>query len=119
MQNRDHLPSITAIELHAFLENSQEEGVVLDVREAWELARARLQDPRVLHIPMSRLQRFGDSALPASCRDATRVLVMCHHGQRSAAVTAWLRSHATIPAFNVSGGIDAYSQLPDVGLKRY
>jgi len=38
---------------------------------------------------------------------------MCHHGNRSGQVTAWLVQQGWNNVFNVSGGIDEYARQID------
>jgi rhodanese-related sulfurtransferase len=91
----------------------------LDVREPQELTYARLSDRRLDLAPLSRLAQAGPGALPepARSKDAT-IYVMCHHGNRSSQVTAWLAQQGWRNVFNVRGGIDAYAREidPAVGL---
>ena len=53
---------------------------------------------------MSRLAHEGTKALSdsAKAQDAT-IYVMCHHGNRSAQVTAWLAQQGWKNVFNVHG----------------
>lgn len=113
------MPQLSARELAEFVQDPLAEGVILDVREAWELAKARLDDPRVIHLPLSQLQRMEVSALPDSIPTSQKILVLCHHGQRSALVTSWLRSNGLAQASNIEGGIAAYSRLSGVDLNSY
>lgn len=87
--------------------------VLLDVREPEELALASL--PGVLHVPMGQVP--GRAAeLP---RDRT-IVVMCHHGVRSAHVAAYLRQmHGFERVENLDGGIDAWSCDVDPRVPRY
>jgi rhodanese-related sulfurtransferase len=48
-----------------------------------------------------------------------RIVVHCHHGGRSARVTAWLRQQGFEGAQNMAGGIDAWSQEIDSSVPRY
>ena len=70
-------------------------------------------------LPMSRLAREGTKALSdsAQAQDGT-IYVMCHHGNRSAQVTAWLTQQGWKNVFNVKGGIDEYARKidPTVGI---
>ncbi len=112
------LPEITVTYLSEKLK-SQELFILLDVREPDELDYAKLNDSRLEVTPMSRLAREGTKALSASAQsqDAT-IYVMCHHGSRSAQVTAWLAQQGWRNVFNVRGGIDEYARTvdPSVGL---
>lgn len=98
---------------------SDDKFILLDVRELNELEYAKLTDSRVEVTPMSRLAREGTGALSegAQSQDAT-LYVMCHHGSRSAQVTAWLAQQGWKNVINVRGGIDEYARKVDnsVGL---
>ena len=98
-------------EARQMLESLGDQGRILDVREPWEYDRVHLEG--ALHIPMSeipgRLQELNSEHT---------YLVMCHHGSRSAQVTAFLTSRS-YKAFNVAGGIDAWAVELDPDLPRY
>lgn len=90
--------------------------LLLDVREPWEFALAaiRVEGWRTLHIPMSDIPaRVGelDPRRPVVC--------ICHHGLRSAQVVAFLERQGFDAAYNLGGGIDAWSQQVDPGVPRY
>jgi rhodanese-related sulfurtransferase len=107
------IPEITVTELSEKLK-SEDQFILLDVREPHELNFARVSDSRLEVTPMSRLAREGTEALSESAKaqDAT-MYVMCHHGNRSAQVTAWLAQQGWKNVFNVSGGIDEYARKVD------
>jgi rhodanese-related sulfurtransferase len=85
---------------------------VLDVREPEEIAIAAL--PGALAIPMGDVpQRFGE--LP---RDA-EIVVVCHHGVRSARVASFLAAQGFSSVANLRGGIDAWSLDVDPSVPRY
>ncbi|MGE0315657.1 MAG: rhodanese-like domain-containing protein [Lautropia sp.] len=86
--------------------------VVVDVREAWELARARLDD--VVHIPMNAIP----SSLERLDPDAPTVCV-CHHGARSMHVAHFLERNGFSDVFNLTGGIDAWAVSHDPSVGRY
>jgi len=106
-------PEITVSELSGKL-NSDDKFILLDVREPHELNFAKVSDSRLEVTPMSRLAREGTKALSdsAQVQDAT-IYVMCHHGNRSAQVTAWLAQQGWTNVFNVRGGIDEYARNVD------
>jgi rhodanese-related sulfurtransferase len=93
---------------------SEETFILLDVRELWELSEAKITDRRLQITPMSRLVNEGTAALSESAKamDAT-IYVLCHHGNRSAQVTAWLAQQGWTKVFNVRGGIDQYASQVD------
>jgi len=107
------LPEITVTELSEKLQ-SDEQFILLDVRELSELERAKLTDSRLEVTPMSRLAREGTAALSESAQSQDSVIyVMCHHGTRSMQVTAWLAQQGWKNVVNVRGGIDEYARTVD------
>jgi rhodanese-related sulfurtransferase len=92
----------------------------LDVREAWELEHARLTGEQVVHAPMSQLARRGVFALPEEVKDRQReIVVVCHHGVRSAEVTAWLLRSGWQQVRSMVGGVDAYAAQVDPSIGKY
>ena len=94
--------------------------ILLDVRETPELAMANLGS-EVVYVPLSELAAQGLAALPSAVTDDTEseLVVFCHHGIRSAQVTAWLRSNGYSNAINMAGGIDAYASDVDASIGFY
>jgi rhodanese-related sulfurtransferase len=111
------LPEITVTELSEKLK-SDEKFVLLDVRELPELDQARIEDSRLEVTPLSRLASEGMDALPESVTSQqVPVYIICHHGNRSMQVTAWLMKFEYKNVFNVRGGIDEYARKinPSIG----
>ena len=107
------LPEITVIDLSEKLQ-SQDSFILLDVREPMELDLAEITDNRVEVTPMSRLAQEGVDALSDTSKSKDSVIyVLCHHGNRSAQVTAWLAQQGWKNVFNVRGGIHEYAQRID------
>ena len=96
----------------AALRGRQEEYALLDVREPWEVALGAL--PEAMTIPMNQLPDRLDS-LPVD----RPLVVLCHHGQRSGQVTAWLRRLGYDNAVNLEGGIDAWARTVDPAMPTY
>ena len=113
------LPEITVTDLSEKL-TSQDSFILLDVREPHELGYAKLTDQRLEVTPMSHLAREGTKALSeaAQSQDST-IYVLCHHGNRSGQVTAWLARQGWKNVFNVRGGIDAYARQVDKSIGLY
>jgi rhodanese-related sulfurtransferase len=86
--------------------------VILDVREDWELAQARLPD--CVHIPMGQIPaRYAEL-------DAGRpVVVVCHHGMRSLQVAQFLEKKGFTDVGNLVGGLDAWAEQVDPSMPRY
>ncbi|GAB4481758.1 MAG: rhodanese-like domain-containing protein [Anaerolineales bacterium] len=97
-----------------------EDFILLDVRELWELDYARLADPRLLVLPMSRLAREGAAALPQTWNPAeSQIITLCHHGVRSLNAAQWLKSLGWQNVLSLAGGIDAYARQVDASVGRY
>lgn len=86
--------------------------VIVDVREAWELATCKFDD--ALHIPMQQIP-YNVDQLPT---DKT-VVVVCHHGVRSLHVMSFLRNHGFDNATSLRGGIDAWAKRVDPLMATY
>jgi rhodanese-related sulfurtransferase len=107
------ISEITVEELAKKLK-SQDQFILLDVREPSELEQAKIIDARLEVVPMSRLGSEGMNALSESARSkSAQIYVMCHHGSRSMQVTAWLVSKGWTNVHSVSGGINEFAQKID------
>lgn len=90
-----------------------EKPVLLDVREPWENEEARIEGSVL--IPLGQIQsRAGKELDPKS-----RIVAICHHGQRSMSATAWLRDQKYERVQSLHGGIDAWSAEVDASVPRY
>ncbi|MBW8055909.1 MAG: sulfurtransferase [Nitrospira sp.] len=65
-------------------------------------------------IPMQQVQQSVET-LPRR----HSLIVVCHHGVRSAMVTDFLRNSGLDNAWNLAGGIDAWSRLIKPDMPRY
>lgn len=87
---------------------------LLDVRNPDEHEYVALPESRL--IPLGELvERVAELE---DWRDQD-VVVYCHHGIRSAHAIAFLRTAGFTRLWNLSGGIDRYSEVVDPGLRRY
>ncbi len=109
-----NIPEINAHDLSEML-RSNDEFIILDVREPWELARAKWKDDRLRLAPLSQLAQRGMEPLS----EDFPVIVVCHHGIRSAQVTHWLLSQGMEKVFSLRGGIEAYALQIDPSVGRY
>ena len=91
-------------------------GVVLDVREPWELQTASIKPDgfEFLAIPMNQVPaRIGEL-------DQERPLaIICHTGRRSQNVAMFLEGQGFTRLANVAGGIHAWSAEIDPTVPRY
>lgn len=98
-------------ELHSWREGGKA-FTLLDVRTPPECDAASLVP--AMHIPMNEI--------PARIEEIPRnlpLVVICHHGERSAHVAAFLAARGFSPIYNVDGGIDAYASRVDPSVARY
>ena len=105
--------SISAVELAERLKTGEPINLI-DVREQFEFDIARIEGARLC--PLSDFQKsFGEAAIPSSAE----IVVMCHHGVRSAHVCRYLMQSGFERVFNLDGGIDAWSAEVDRAVPRY
>lgn len=107
------IPDCTAQELKERI-TSGDEPILLDVREPSEIAIASLSGSIVIpmgEIPsrLTELEEYADE----------EIVVLCHHGMRSASVQQFLLRQGFATVRNLLGGIDAYSREADPSIPRY
>lgn len=91
---------------------AREAPLVVDVREPWEFERCRIEPSR--SIPLRDLPAHA-ATLP---QDRELVLV-CHHGGRSAQAAMWLARNGFARVHNLEGGVDAWALAVDPAMPRY
>ena len=86
---------------------------LIDVREPHEYAYAHIEGSELL--PLSRAQEWVGE-LP----EDQELVLLCHHGSRSAQVASFLASQRGLKnVANMLGGIDEWSRLIDTTVPRY
>jgi sulfur-carrier protein adenylyltransferase/sulfurtransferase len=103
---------VSVTEAKQLRETAPDGTLIIDVREPYELEICRLADAR--HIPMRAIPEQLD-ALP---RDK-HLLILCHVGGRSLRVTEYLRQRGLPAVSNIAGGIEAWAQEIEPGMRRY
>jgi rhodanese-related sulfurtransferase len=97
------VPTIDPTEADRRLREDPVQPILVDVRELDEFQTVRAPDAALL--PTSAfLEHIGD--LPVD----RPLLVICHSGSRSAAVTAYLVRSGRTDVANVAGGMDAWER---------
>lgn len=87
---------------------------LIDVREEDEFQICRLEWAEL--IPLAELPEQA----PRRLVDKDRPLVVyCHHGMRSQKACEWLRRMGYEYVFNLTGGIEAWANRVEPGMKRY
>ncbi len=107
---------VTALKDFLANHSGEQQPVLLDVREPWEtaLGQIELSGARSLTIPMNDIAARRDELDPEQV-----IVCICHHGVRSAQVTAFLERQGFQSVWNLAGGTDAWSAQVDPQLGRY
>lgn len=97
-----HIIESSAREVREWLDS--DEAILIDVREAEELAAASVDG--AIHIPMSA---FNPGRMPDD--DGKKVVFLCAMGIRSMQVGQYLLDHDLLDeAYNLTGGLNAWVQ---------
>jgi len=113
MANPYGAPEINVQEVDA-KRQAGEQFVWVDVREPDEVAGVHIDDARILLLPLSQLAQRQLEAIPTMLKEQdAEVIVFCHHGMRSAQVTAWLLQQGWTNVKSMAGGIDAWGHEVD------
>lgn len=107
------LPEITVAEAQQRLAAPNPPRLI-DVRVANEFAFAHIAGAELLPLsqwPAIAGEKLTDPAQP--------LLVLCHHGVRSARAGEFLLHNGFTDVTNIAGGIDAWSQEIDPTVQRY
>ncbi len=110
------IDQITVEDLAMSLATAPESVQLVDVREPNELAIARIDG--FISLPLSQFAEWSH-AIREHLNEETEIIVMCHHGMRSAQMCQWLVSQGFTQVKNLAGGIDAYSAMIDATVPRY
>ena len=99
-------------QLSEHIENPHTNPLLLDVREPWEFEICHIENS--VSLPMGLVQEQLDEL------DQTQeIVVICHHGIRSANVAALLEHHGFSNVINLTGGIHAWAQEIDINMSQY
>jgi rhodanese-related sulfurtransferase len=87
---------------------------LIDVREPWEYELTRIEGSEL--IPMGDVP----ARLPELYRDEeSRLVCICHYGQRSMSVADWLRRNGIEDAQSLAGGVEAWRREVDATIPGY
>ncbi len=86
--------------------------VLLDVRQDWETKLCRLES--ATHIPIEEIEYRTVELNPED-----EIVVFCHQGIRSAAVSEYLRQLGFPNVKNLAGGLDLWARTVDPTMRRY
>ncbi|MDH5423502.1 MAG: rhodanese-like domain-containing protein [Gammaproteobacteria bacterium] len=103
---------MTAAQLRDYLELATPPPLLLDVRENWEYEICCLDNS--LLIPMGQIPTKLELLNPEQ-----EIVVICHHGIRSANVCHYLEHQGFDNMINLSGGVDAWARQVDINMAVY
>jgi len=103
---------ISVAEASRLRDTLPERTVIIDVREPYELEICHVEGAQ--QIPMRQIPEHLDSL----ARDK-HLLILCHSGGRSRRVTEFLRAQGLPAVSNIAGGIDAWAEEIEPGMRRY
>ena len=106
------LRHLSAPALANWLKENSQPPRLIDVREPWEFAICHIQGSQL--IPMSSIAQ-NLIHLPKN----QDLVVICHHGIRSAQVGHYLEKHAYTKVNSLAGGVDAWAKQVDPGMAVY
>jgi rhodanese-related sulfurtransferase len=110
---RDHFQEFEiSPELVSEMLGTEEELILLDVREDWEWERAHLEG--AIHIPLEELPtRIGE------LDPSHETIVYCHVGERSvdACLVLWEAGFRKVRS--MTGGIEAWAEMIDPSIPKY
>lgn len=102
---------ITPTELSERLKRGEKLSLI-DVREPIEFEIARIEGAELYPI-MKMIEWVG------LLRSDEEIVVICHHGIRSAQVCSFLAQQGFDKVYNLTGGIEAWAEEVDVNMPRY
>lgn len=105
------MKTITAIELKKAID-ANAAPTIIDVRQAEELAICKIEGS--MHIPMDAIMERKEEL----DNDAA-IVVMCHHGMRSAQVAMYLEQQGFSDITNLEGGIASWANEVDPSMAQY
>jgi rhodanese-related sulfurtransferase len=103
---------VTPLEVKAMRERA-EKFRLIDVRELDEWNTVKIDGAEL--IPLSQFQQQATAQLDPD----EKIVLYCHHGMRSARAQGFLKSQGYANVLNLTGGIDAWAQQVEPGMKRY
>jgi len=105
--------NLTPTDLAAWLaDETRDKPVLLDVREPWEFQTCHIEGSQ--HIPMA--------AIPARVAELdpdAEVVVICHHGGRSAQVGIFLEHQGFSRVINLAGGVAQWAAQVNPRMPQY
>ena len=93
-------------------DSGREPPVLLDVREPWEFETCHIEGSKLM--PMASVPARAGELDPGA-----EVVVICHHGSRSAQVGMFLERQGFGNVVNLSGGVASWAAQVDPSMPQY
>ena len=103
---------ISAEELNKRLHSDSPLPLLLDVREPHEFTHCRIEGS--VNMPMNQV--FANYA---TLDPQQEIVVICHHGMRSAQIANFLQSNGFLKIINLTGGVAAWASQVDRTMPTY
>ncbi|HAO25685.1 MULTISPECIES: rhodanese-like domain-containing protein [unclassified Methylophaga] len=108
------MKQMSATQLDEFLQKNAQEAILIDVREAHELANGMLENAQ--HMPMNSIPaHVGELEMAKE----SPIVLICRSGQRSAQVGQYLEQLGFSDVINLDGGMNAWAAEIDSSMKVY
>jgi len=107
------MKQLSPVELSEWMaDDSRSKPVLLDVRETWEFQLCHIAGS--VHIPMATIPaRIGELDPDAE------IVVICHHGGRSAQVGIFLERQGFPRVINLAEGVAGWAARVEPGMPQY
>lgn len=108
------MKQLSATQLNEFLQQGASTAVLIDVREAHELANGMLKN--AIHIPMNDIpQQLHE----LESNKNSPIVLICRSGQRSAHVGQYLEQLGFTDVINLEGGMNGWAAQIDSTIRVY
>ena len=118
ISSMERLPSVSVTQLHEIVSSASGDIQLIDVREPQELEISNLNHLGFRSYPLGSYEQWSETILE-ELKPAVPTYVLCHHGLRSAKMTAWLIDRGFTDVTNITGGIAAWSDRVDSSIPHY
>ena len=102
----------TPKQLQEFLASTNEQPLLLDVRERWEFEYCSIEGSVL--IPMGQLPDKLETLDPSQ-----EIIMICHHGIRSRQMGYYMEQAGFKRITNLDGGVEQWANDVDMTMKRY
>ena len=106
------MKNFTAPQLRDHLAQTNNNPLLLDVREPWEFERCQIEGSTL--ISMGQIRSAVNELDPDQ-----ETIVICHHGIRSRSVALYLEQMDFTNVINLAGGVDRWAREVDLEMAVY